>query len=168
MKAHLQRLCAAHGVSIDDLGGLRGYRIPLRAPESPVAGRRVALIGDAAGVADPLSGDGMFEAFTSARLAAENTMAILGGRARDFSAYRRGLRAEIGRHSAVSWWAKLILERRPRLGYGIAASRLGGKLFYQDVRGDRAVHLPLTPGMAEIIEGAAQRRLFSGGRPSSR
>jgi flavin-dependent dehydrogenase len=168
MKTHLRRLCSAHGISMDDLTGLRGYRIPLRGTGSPIAGRRVALIGDAAGVADPLSGDGMFEAFTSARLAAENTMAILDGRVRDFAAYRRRLRAEIGRHSAVSWWAKLILERRPALGYKVAASRLGGKLFYGDVRGDRVVHLPLSPRMAEAIEGAARRRLFSAEAPSSR
>ncbi|MDH3226593.1 MAG: geranylgeranyl reductase family protein [Thermoleophilia bacterium] len=168
MKAHLTRLCAAHGVSIDDLAGLRGYRIPFRGPESPIAGRRLALIGDAAGLADPLSGDGMFEAFTSARLAAENTLAILGGRARDFSFYRRELRSEIGRHSAASWWAKLVLERWPRLGYGVAASRLGGKLFYQDLRGERTVHLPVTSGLAAVIEGAAQRQLLTGATPSSR
>jgi geranylgeranyl reductase family protein len=167
MRAHLGRLLAAHGLSPDDLTGLRGYRIPLRGPDAPLAGRRVALIGDAAGLADPLSGDGMFEAFTSARLAAENALGILAGQERGFTRYQRRLQSEIGRHSAVSWLAKLVLERRPLLAYRIATSRVGGRLFYGDIRGERGVRLPLSGAMAEAVERAA-RGLLSAELPSSR
>ena len=43
---------------------------------TPAGAGRVLLVGDAAGLVDPLSGDGMYEAFVSARLAAD---AILAG-----------------------------------------------------------------------------------------
>ena len=41
---------------------------------------RALLVGDAAGMVDPVSGDGMYEAFVSSRLAAEHTLELLAGR----------------------------------------------------------------------------------------
>ena len=57
-RAHLRALCAAHGVAAGDLEGVRGYRLPLRAPRSTLARGRTAAIGDAAGFVHPVSGDG--------------------------------------------------------------------------------------------------------------
>ncbi len=37
LRAHLRRLCEAHGASFDDLEELRGYRLPLREPGSTLA-----------------------------------------------------------------------------------------------------------------------------------
>ena len=51
------------------------------------AGGRVLLVGDAAGLVDPLSGDGIYEAFVSARLAAD---AIVGGRLDEYPARAGG------------------------------------------------------------------------------
>ena len=39
------------------------------------------MIGDAAGLVDPVSGDGMFEGFLSGKLAADAALDLLGGRA---------------------------------------------------------------------------------------
>ncbi len=50
--------------------------LPMRRAGAVPARGRVLLVGDAAGLVDPLSGDGIYEAFVSARLAAE---AILEG-----------------------------------------------------------------------------------------
>jgi flavin-dependent dehydrogenase len=68
----------------------------------------VLLIGDAAGLVDPLSGDGIYEAFVSARLAAD---AILDGRV---EGYERTLAGALDRHAHASWAAKRALERSPR------------------------------------------------------
>ena len=43
------------------------------------------LAGDAAGLVDPLSGDGMYEAFVSARLASGAALDLLAGRADSFA-----------------------------------------------------------------------------------
>ncbi len=66
-----------YGIEPDAIADLRGHRLPMRRlGASTPAGERVVLVGDAAGLVDPLSGDGMYEAFVSARLAAD---AILAG-----------------------------------------------------------------------------------------
>jgi flavin-dependent dehydrogenase len=70
----------------------------------PVRGR-VLLVGDAAGLVDPLSGDGIYEAFVSAKLAAE---AILAG---ELASYADRLAAILDRHASASWAAKRALDR---------------------------------------------------------
>ena len=63
---------------------------------APAARGRVLLVGDAAGLVDPLSGDGMYEAFVSARLAAD---AIVAG---DLEGYTAALSAALDRHATAS------------------------------------------------------------------
>ena len=67
---------------------VRGHRLPMRALGAPAARGRALLVGDAAGLVDPLSGDGMYEAFVSARLAAE---AIVAGRPEEYEAVTLGV-----------------------------------------------------------------------------
>ncbi len=62
-------------------------------------------MGDAAGLVDPLSGDGIYEAFVSGRLAAE---AILAG---DLDGYTSALASALDHHAAASWAAKRAMDR---------------------------------------------------------
>jgi geranylgeranyl reductase family protein len=113
LREHLHRLCAEHGVDSNGLTGLQGRRLPIR--RATEAGRGpVVLVGDAAGLVDPLSGDGIYEALLSARLAAE---AILAG---DLADYSRTLEQALGRFARSSWKAKLVLDRHPRAAFEIA------------------------------------------------
>jgi geranylgeranyl reductase family protein len=114
LREHLARLCAAHEISADAVEETRGYRLPLRRREDALMQGRVLLAGDAAGLVDPLSGDGMYEAFVSARLAAQ---AILGG---DLAGYPAALNAALGSNASASWAAKRALDRFPRIVYGFA------------------------------------------------
>jgi geranylgeranyl reductase family protein len=113
LREHLGRLCAAHGVDLDALTGLHGRRLPMRRTTAAANGR-VLLVGDAAGLVDPLSGDGISEALLSARLAAE---AILAG---DLARYETSLAAALDRYAQTSWKAKLVLDRHPRSAFEIA------------------------------------------------
>ena len=113
LRAHLRRLCAAHGVDDTGLTDLQGRRLPIRRTTSAAQGP-VLLVGDAAGLVDPLSGDGIYEALVSARLAAE---AILDG---DLTRYEEELQAVLGRFADTSWKAKLVLDRHPRASFEIA------------------------------------------------
>ena len=80
LRGHLARLARAYGVDPAAITDVRGHRLPMRRLGASIPARdSVLLVGDAAGLVDPLSGDGMYEAFTSARLAAE---AILAARRR--------------------------------------------------------------------------------------
>ena len=56
---------------------LRGHRLPLRRPGTRIAGERSLLVGDAAGLVDPVSGDGMYECFVSSRLATAAVLDLL-------------------------------------------------------------------------------------------
>src|SRR5205814_3836551 len=58
LREALARLCEVHGARADDLVDVRGYRLPLRAPDSRLARGRALVVGDAAGLIDPVSGDG--------------------------------------------------------------------------------------------------------------
>ncbi|MXX80752.1 MAG: NAD(P)/FAD-dependent oxidoreductase [Chloroflexi bacterium] len=74
---------------------LRGHHLPLRDPDSALVSGRVVFVGDAAGLIDPLSGEGIGNAIRSGQLAAEAALELLSGRASDLSAYRDRVEAEI-------------------------------------------------------------------------
>jgi geranylgeranyl reductase family protein len=113
LREHLRRLCEVHDVDASALTARHGRRLPMR--RTTAAGRGpVVLVGDAAGLVDPLSGDGIYEALLSARLAAE---AVLAGR---LGEYERSLAAALGRFADTSWKAKLVLDRHPRAAFAIA------------------------------------------------
>jgi geranylgeranyl reductase family protein len=130
LREHLRRLCAVHAVDFDTLTDLRGYRLPYRRSASTFARDNVLLVGDAAGLIDPLSGDGMYEAFVSARLAAE---AVLGG---DLGSYESRVLAELGGLHAASWTAKYALDRFPRLTFTIARAPLAWGVIARIVQGE--------------------------------
>jgi geranylgeranyl reductase family protein len=108
LRAHLARLAEAHGVEMTEVESVRGHRLPMRTSGAPAARGRVLLVGDAAGLVDPLSGDGIYEAWVSARLAAQ---AILDGRPNEYEA---ALSAALDGHAAASWKAKRAADRFPR------------------------------------------------------
>jgi geranylgeranyl reductase family protein len=108
LRTHLQRLAREHGVSPDRLRDLKGHRLPMRRVGAPAARGRALLVGDAAGLVDPLSGDGMYEAFVSSKLAAE---AVLADRP---ESYEAALADALDRHASASWTAKRVADRFPR------------------------------------------------------
>jgi geranylgeranyl reductase family protein len=108
LRSHLERLAATHGVSPAGLRDVKGHRLPMRRLGTAAARGPVLLVGDAAGLVDPLSGDGMYEAFVSARLAAD---AVLAARP---ETYEDALAAVLDRHASASWSAKRVADRFPR------------------------------------------------------
>ena len=108
LRAHLDALAREHDVDPTRLESVRGHRLPMRRLGTPAAAGRVLLVGDAAGLVDPLSGDGMYEAFVSAELAAD---AILAARPEVYDAALSGV---LDHHAAASWKAKGVADRHPR------------------------------------------------------
>jgi len=119
LREHLAELCEAHGVPFDALVDVRGHRLPIRRSGTPIALPRAVLVGDAAGLVDPFSGDGMYEAFLSSKIATETIADLLSGRASDLSSYPERLGVALGPHVASAWLAKLIIERAPSVMMGI-------------------------------------------------
>jgi geranylgeranyl reductase family protein len=138
LRDHLRRLCEEHGVPFDALTGLRGHRLPMGGIKAgAVASGRVLAVGDAAGLVDPFSGDGMYEAFLSSSLAAKATLDLLAGRAPDLLAYDAAVRRRLGRAFDWSWLAKLGLDRFPRLSFALMRSGIGQTLAERALRGER-------------------------------
>ena len=85
----LKRVMARYGIDLEN-AQLRGHPIPIYTRREPVSSARTLLVGDAAGLADPLSGEGIRFAIKSGKLAAE---AILEGGSQQ---YPRRLQRAIG------------------------------------------------------------------------
>jgi flavin-dependent dehydrogenase len=152
LRTHLARLCREHGIPDDALTEVRGYRLPLRRPGSSPARARTALVGDAAGLVDPVSGDGIYEALLSAQLAADGALDIIAGRTADFSRYADELRRVLALSAAASWRAKLALERFPKLSFALLQAPQAWRAMEQLMRAD-ASH----PGAIGGPGGAALR-----------
>jgi len=138
LRSHLERLCRAHGVSADDLDSVRGYRLPLRSPTSRLASGRALLVGDAAGLIDPVSGDGMFEGFLSSLYASDAVLDLLDGYEDSLDRYGDRLARRLATHLWASWGAKVALDRFPRATFGLASTRIVWQAVERIVRGDVA------------------------------
>jgi geranylgeranyl reductase family protein len=124
LRDYLARVCRGHGVALSDLQELRGHRLPLRTARTRIATERALLVGDAAGLIDPVSGDGMYECFVSARLAAGSVADLLSGRASTLDGYERAADDALGPLHRASWMLKSALDRWPRASWRIARTRL--------------------------------------------
>ncbi len=123
-----------------NLWGVRGYRLPLRWPGSPLEVGNVALVGDAAGLVDPVSSEGIHSAIWSGRSAAQHLAAYVGGEARDLSGYSQEvqcrlvpeLRVARQLHDVLYLWPGLFLgiDRRTSIFYRAASRLVRGDLTY--------------------------------------
>ncbi len=140
LRVQLDRLVRLHGFNPADQWGLRGYHLPIRRPEAPLVDGNVMLAGDAAGLLDPLTGDGIYSAITSGRAAAAHLAAYLDGQAPDLQGYAREVEAELlsdlrlaGRLHTIFRLAPAafttIVQRRPR-AWRAACRILRGDLTY--------------------------------------
>ena len=90
LRERLARIMKSYGIALDGVQ-LHAHPLPVYTRHQPVAAGRVLLAGDAAGLGDPFSGEGIRIAIQSGRIAAE---CILGG---GTSAYQGRIQREIGR-----------------------------------------------------------------------
>jgi geranylgeranyl reductase family protein len=134
LRAHLRRLLEEHRLPVA-LETVRGFRLPLRRPGASLARGRVLLVGDAAGLVDPLSGDGIYEALASARLAVDRACDLVAGRASSLP-YELRLVRELGPLSAASWGWKLAFDRFPRLAASVVRTPLAWRVVEDLLSGD--------------------------------
>jgi geranylgeranyl reductase family protein len=93
-----------------DAATLRAHHLPLSTYRPPPGRGRVLLAGDAASLVNPVSGEGIYYALASGRLAAA---AALGAPSEPFPAYRELLDRALGRHFRhATLLARAIRHRR--------------------------------------------------------
>jgi geranylgeranyl reductase family protein len=155
IRDHLRRVCEAHGIDPARLEQLRGHRLPLRRPGTKIAADRVLLVGDAAGLIDPVSGDGMYECFVSSRLAARAILDLLAGRATTLEPYERAVDDALMPLHNASWKLKQALDRWPRASWRLASARLTWVSVERLLQGDLA-HPGEQRGLARLpLKGLA-------------
>ena len=160
LRDYLRRLCSEHGVDADELTDVRGHRLPMRRPGAVLGRGRAALVGDAAGLVDPVSGDGMYEAFFSARAAAAAILDLLEGRAESLAPYHGVLTRALGSLAAAGWGAKVALDRFPRATFALMRLPVTWRALEQVVVGE--VSSPSATSGAErramkLVEALARR-----------
>lgn len=115
-----------------------GWQLPCGSERRRLAGAGWMLVGDAAALVDPFSGEGIGNALCSARLAARTAVDALGGTG-DLSSYPRAVWAELGaeleastrlqrlaRHPRLAQWLLHRAATRPRLGQALRRLKAQG------------------------------------------
>lgn len=165
LRRHLRVLCEQHGIEIRRLTELRGHRLPMRRPATVLARGRALVVGDAAGVLDPVSGDGIYEALVTSRLAAQHVLGLLEGKTEGLEGYAAAVHEELDPLAAAGWGAKIALDRFPRSVFAIMRLPVTWRVLEKLILGEVA-----HPGKAQgsgrgamkAIEGLA--RLAGGAR----
>jgi flavin-dependent dehydrogenase len=155
LRDHLRRLCAERGLDYDGAAETRGYRLPMRRPSSRLSRGATAVIGDAAGLVDPFSGDGMYEAFLSARLVSTAALDVLAGRSDGLEQYERAVARSITPLTAAGWGAKVAFDRFPRTTFTLARLPITFRAVEKLLRGDLG-----HPGGAQGLERQAIRLIY--------
>jgi geranylgeranyl reductase family protein len=149
LRAHLRRMCDHYGIDPDTATDTRGYRLPMRRPNAALVSGNAAVIGDAAGLVDPFSGDGMYEAFLSAQLVADAVLAD------DLASYAAAVERRITPLTTAGWGAKLAFDRFPRTTFALARLPVTFRAVERLLRGELA-----TPGEARGLERTAVRAIY--------
>src|SRR3954451_19061101 len=156
LRRELRKLCEVHGVDPETATDTRGYRLPLRRASSRLARGATAVIGDAAGLVDPFSGDGMYEAFLSAQLVADAALDVHPGRAETLEPYAQAVERRITPLTAAGWGAKLAFERFPRTTYALARLPITFRVLEKVLQGDLG-----HPGAARGLEKGAIALIYA-------
>jgi geranylgeranyl reductase family protein len=114
LRDELQRYLDAVGLGEGTVLRVRGAPIPVRPRSHPGRGR-VLLVGDAAGLADPLTGEGISLAIRSGRLAAEALLAARLDPSAVAPTYQAALRRTVLGELRIARGLAWVLYRRPGL-----------------------------------------------------
>jgi geranylgeranyl reductase family protein len=168
LRRRLDTLTRFYGLEPAGFWGLRGHPLPVRRPGATLTQGPVLAVGDAAGLLDPLTGEGIYSAIWSGIVAARHLTALVDGRAPDLLGYQREvervLLVELDAalqfrdvfHLAPGLWAGLV-RRSPRVWRAVC-SLIAGDQTYAGIKG-RWSFLPLGVDVATDAIRAAARRM---------
>lgn len=95
LRDQLEKLVAFYGFDPAALWGVRGHRLPQRRGNFALADSNVLLVGDAAGILDPLTAEGISAAAHSAQIAAASIFQYLNGKAVGLERYMQEIEQRI-------------------------------------------------------------------------
>lgn len=95
LRRRLDKVTRYYRFHPEKMWGVRGHHLPTRRPEAPLVDENVVLVGDAAGLLDPFTGEGIYAAVWSGRTAAAHLEAYVDGRNTDLSGYEQDVQREL-------------------------------------------------------------------------
>ncbi len=119
LRARLAALCQHLGLDDTRMFGVRGYHLPTRVRGALLSRGPALLAGDAAGLVDPLSGEGIHAAFLSGRLAAEAAGRVLDGETGSLERYDAAMARELLPDIEMSRKLQRAFQRTPRVYVGL-------------------------------------------------
>lgn len=127
---------------------LTGHWVPQGIRRGRLASRRCMLVGDAAGLADPLFGEGIAYAIQTGAMAAHALRDIAGGREVDLRPYEENVRAAFGGSMRRLRLAARVVDWSPT--FALAAARLSP---WVRTYGANVVSGQRAPFAFEVLEG---------------
>jgi flavin-dependent dehydrogenase len=95
LREHLAELAPHYGLRVEAMENVRGHHVPTRRDGRPISKGNALLVGDAAGLVDPMSGEGIYAAFVSGRLAASAAADYLNGHTKTLASYDAAVEREL-------------------------------------------------------------------------
>lgn len=139
-RQYIADLVERHGLVGYDIAHEGGHLTRCRAADSPLAVNRILLAGDAAGLLEPWTREGISFALRSGRLAGQAAAALVTtatGPAEIGRRYADAVESTMGREMAVGFTALAAYSRHPRAFYrALASTSPGWKAFERLSRGE--------------------------------
>jgi geranylgeranyl reductase family protein len=144
LKTYARGLIKAYGLDHEDNFTLRGRLMPVLKAGRPLSFERGLLVGDAAGMVDPLSGEGIYYGLQGVYLAIEPLMSFLAGKAADLKDYDAAVNRQIIPELMIArkiqklntlspWFVFTMLKNRRRV-WSAFCRMLRGEKTYTGVR----------------------------------
>jgi flavin-dependent dehydrogenase len=160
MKRLTSEFAASRGAAERESTVARGHKIRFRRGGEPIAGERALLAGDSAGLADEFTGEGIFYAVDSGRMAARAILRALGGGG-TFDGYElevdRDIMPELEGARVIAYMFYGMLHRAPR-PWLWASARVGllWDAFFAVQRGEstyarEVANVAILPGVARRL-----------------
>ncbi len=121
----------------------RGHRVPLGGQFGRYHAPRTLLVGDAAGLVDPFTAEGIYYAIRSGQIASEELVHGLARGAFDLSTYTERINKEINADFRYAWVLTQTFYRMPHLAF---------RLFARSIQTQAAV--------AQIADGSTYRQML--------
>ena len=172
LRERLEELARFYGFDAADLWGLRGHHLPIRRQTSPLVDGNLLLVGDAGGLLDPLTGEGIYAAIWSGRTAAQHLAAYVAGEVPNLDGYRREVERELVPDLIVSRQFKdlfhltpglfLAVMRRTSVLWGLTCRLLRGEQTYAGVMRAHSITATIIDFISDLVRVTPRLQRIAG------
>lgn len=154
LRANLARYIASES-SLRDAREMftRGHRIPLGGRVSTYHAARAVLVGDAAGVVDPFTGEGIYYAIQSGQIASEEIARAFQRGDLNLSSYTRRVNAEIISDFRYAVLLAQIFYRLPHFAYRVFTKSVTARKAAKDIVSGPGAYRRTLLGLAKKLPG---------------